>query len=87
MKSMNILRKTRISPIYFASLLIGVACLAWSVGSYDQNILTAPRLPDVRNGKVIPYNNHGTTVYLTKKQDLIERWGPCGWLVYWIGAH
>jgi len=83
---MNTLRKTHVSPLYFASLLIAIAGLAWSVESYDQNILTAPRFPDFKNGKVIPYNNHGTTVYLTRKQDLIERWGPCGWLVYWIGA-
>jgi len=85
-QAMNTPRKT-ISPIYFAGLLIGVACLAWSTESYDQNILTAPRFPDVRSGKIISYNNHGTTVYLTKKQVLMERWGPWGWLAYWIGAH
>jgi len=83
---MNTPRKTQVSPLYFASLLIVIAGQAWSVESYDQNILTAPRFPDFQNGKVIPYNNHGTTVYLTRKQDLIERWGPCGWLAYWIGS-
>jgi hypothetical protein len=37
---MNTLRKTHVSPLYFASLLIAIAGLAWSVESYDQNIVS-----------------------------------------------
>lgn len=81
---MNDSRKRRFSPLYLAGLLIGVACLAYNVVSYDQDILTAPRAPNVASGNVIPYNNHGTTVYLTRRQDLIERWGPLGWLAWWV---
>lgn len=81
---MNSVKKPRVAPFYIACLMVGIICLAWNVESYDRNILTAPRSPDATSGKVIAYNNHGTTVYLTKKQDLIERWGPCGWLVWWV---
>jgi hypothetical protein len=81
---MNAFKKFPVSAFYFAGVGIGIACLVYNVESYDQNVLTAPRAPDARSGHVIAYNNHGTTVYLTRKQDLIERWGPLGWVASWM---
>jgi len=71
--------------VYRICLIIGVACLIYDVFSYDQGIAASPRTPNVASGNVIQYNNHGTIVYITKKQDLIARWGPVGWLV-WKGS-
>lgn len=81
---MNVFKKLTGSAFYCVSVGIGVACLVYDVQSYDQNVLTAPCSPDARSGHVIAYNNHGTIVYLTRKQDLMERWGPLGWVAWWM---
>lgn len=75
-------RKRAPSLLYWGGGLIVAACLGYNVLSYDRVIATAPHVPNAATGNVIPYNNHGTTVYLTRKQELMERWGPFGWLVW-----
>jgi hypothetical protein len=81
---MNVVKILRVSAFYFFGVGVGIACLVYNVESYDQNVLTAPCSPDARSGHLIAYNNHGTTVYLTREQDLIERWGPLGWVAWWM---
>jgi hypothetical protein len=68
------------SPLlYWIGLFVGAACLAYNVLEYNQTIKIAPRAPDSATGSVVPSNNHGTIIFLTEKQALVERWGPLGW--------
>ncbi|MBB5441918.1 hypothetical protein HDG38_000507 [Paraburkholderia sp. WSM4177] len=74
----------KIKPlVYWLTVILGIACLIFSVETYNRDILTAPRSPNPATGNVVPYNNHGTIVYLTTRQALVERWGPFWWIASW----
>jgi hypothetical protein len=39
---------------------------------------SAPRLPSVAAGQVVPYNLHGSTVYITAWQNVFHNWASVG---------
>jgi hypothetical protein len=79
------MRRQELKPlIYWVSAAIAAAGLIYNVETYNRDVLTAPHSPNLTTGNVVPYNNHGTTVYLTKRQALVQQWGPLAWIVEWV---
>lgn len=52
-----------------------VTCLAIGFQIRGE-IVNAPTAPHPETGNVVPYNNHGKTVYITKREDQWLTWGP-----------
>lgn len=62
-----------------AKIIVSITGTLWILGiltTLSVNIKlvrTAPRLPQPDTGNVVPYNVHGTYVYITHLQDLMWR--------------
>jgi len=55
-------------------LLIGLATV---VGLYFYNQITrAPAVPDTISGHIVPFNNHGHIVFITRLDDQMSTYGP-----------
>lgn len=55
-------------------LLIGLATV---VGLYFSNqLISAPAVPDVISGRIVPFNNHGRIVFITRLDDQMSTYGP-----------
>jgi len=72
----------RKSVVYMVSAILALLGMAWSVVDTNRNVTYAPTAPTPATGNVIPYNNHGKTVFITRKEDLLQAWGPIGWLIW-----
>lgn len=87
--SMSIDRRRKIAAVLTIVLwtMVGIATC---VGLYFSNrLIQAPAIPDPVSGHVVPFNNHGKTVFITRLDDQMTTWGPllavvlCG-LGWWI---
>ena len=47
---------------------------AWLYLAYDESL--AAIIPDSISGRVMPFNNHGKIIYLTKFSHEISKWSP-----------
>jgi hypothetical protein len=70
------------SVVYILSTILVLLGMAWSVVDTNENITHAPTVATPATGNVIPYNNHGKTVFITRKEHLLQAWGPIGWLIW-----
>ena len=52
-----------------------IICLAIGF-QISGGMVNAPTTPRPETGNVVPYNNHGKTVYITKREDQWLTWGP-----------
>jgi hypothetical protein len=58
-------------------LLWLLIALATCVGLYFSNrIINAPAVPDLISGHIIPFNNHGRIVFITRLDDQMSKYGP-----------
>lgn len=69
-------RRRRVAKILNVVLWIIIG-LATCVGLYFSNhILQAPAAADPISGHVVPFNNHGRVVFITRLDDEMLTWGP-----------
>jgi cytochrome c biogenesis protein CcdA len=57
-------------------VLYFVVCLGFGIHSWGE-ILASPMTPDPITGHVVPYNNHGKIVYITRSDSRAMVWEPC----------
>jgi len=56
--------------LYFA------VCLGWGIHDWGE-ILASPTMPNTTTGNIVPYNNHGKIIYITRSQSRAMIWEPC----------
>jgi hypothetical protein len=87
---LNVSRRISVKKLASWALIISGFSIFFYYGSYLDNFYyrTAPRQPDVPNGRVIEkYVHHGAKVYLTEEENAVSRGMPfVGILIAFAGG-
>ena len=67
-------------------MLLGIASLSTSFEVASLYGRTRPRTPHEATGNVFPLNVHGTVVYLTRGEELLQFWSFAGGMLVAIAG-